>query len=170
MVDVPVDDRDPPDAELGLRVSGRDRDVVEEAEAHRPVRGRVVARRPYEGEPVAADRFDRGAGCEQGRLVGRIRSHRVRIDERRPDDSADELEQLGRVAAKDVLLGGRLRLAELEVLLQDAKPLLPLGVVARRVESHHVAVAHELHGISTMSGSSRLPQSSYTSRPIRGAA
>ena len=158
------------DPELGLRVSGRDRDVVEEAEAHRPVRRRVVPRRPYEGEPVYADRFDRGACCEQRRLVGRIRGDRVRVDERRPDDSADELEQLRSVAAKDVLLGGRLRLAELELLLQDAKPLLPLGVVARRVESGHVAVAHELHGTSTTSGSSRLPQSSYISRPIRGAA
>ena len=170
VVDVPVDDRDPPDTELGLRVTGRDCDVVEEAEAHRPVRRRVVPRRPYQREPIAADRFDRGAGREHRRLVCRVRSNRVRVDERRPGDSADELEQLRTVASKDVLLGGRLGLAELELLLQDAKPLLPLGVVARRVESGHLAVAHELHGTSTTSGSSRLRQSSWGSRPIRGAA
>ena len=44
VVDVEVDDRDALEAELALRRARRDRDVVEQAEAHRPVGQRVVAR------------------------------------------------------------------------------------------------------------------------------
>ena len=55
VVDVEVDDRDPLEPELGLRVPGRDRDVAEDAEAHR--------RRP------------RARG---GRAAGRARSLRPR--------------------------------------------------------------------------------------------
>ncbi len=49
------------------------------------------------------------------------------------------------MTAKDVRLGGGLRLAELETLEQDAEPLRALGVIPGRVETRHVRVADELH-------------------------
>src|SRR5581483_1725763 len=49
VVDVPVDDGDLLETVVLLRVTRRDRDVVEEAEAHREVRRRVVPGRPDEG-------------------------------------------------------------------------------------------------------------------------
>nr|WP_228282647.1 hypothetical protein [Rubrobacter tropicus] len=49
VVDVPVEDGDPLDT-AGSCVSGGDRRVVEEAEAHRVTRARVVTRRPDDGE------------------------------------------------------------------------------------------------------------------------
>ena len=56
VVDVPVEDRHPLEPMLRLRRAGRDRDVVEQAEAHRPVGRRVVARGPDEGEAADAAR------------------------------------------------------------------------------------------------------------------
>ena len=70
VVHVPVDDRDALQAELRLGPARGDRHVVEQAEAHRPLALGVVARRPREGEPAAADGFDRRAGREQRGLVG----------------------------------------------------------------------------------------------------
>ena len=54
VVDVPVEDQDPLGAALGDRVGRRDGDVVEQAEAHRPVALGVVARRPQAAEGEAA--------------------------------------------------------------------------------------------------------------------
>ena len=54
VVDVPVEDRDPPEPELGLRPARGDRDRVEDAEAHRAVRLGVVPGRPREREAAAA--------------------------------------------------------------------------------------------------------------------
>ena len=80
VVDVPVEDRDPPDAELGLRPARRDRDRVEEAEAHRAARLGVVPGRPREREAAAARRLDRRAGGEQRRLEGRRGADRVGVE------------------------------------------------------------------------------------------
>ena len=73
VVDVPVEDRDALEAELGLRETGGDGDVVEEAEAHRAAGERMVAGWPYEREAVALDGLDRAPGGEQRRAVGRLR-------------------------------------------------------------------------------------------------
>ena len=54
VVDVPVEDQDPLGAACSDRVRGRDRDVVEEAEAHRP-------RRARRGGPAGAGRRARTA-------------------------------------------------------------------------------------------------------------
>ena len=67
VVDVEVDDRDALEPELGLRVARRDGDVVEEAEAHRPVGERVVAGRADEREAAAVDRLERDPGGERAR-------------------------------------------------------------------------------------------------------
>ena len=50
MVDVPVEDQDALGAAGVERVGGGDGDVVEQAEAHRPVALGVVARRPQGAE------------------------------------------------------------------------------------------------------------------------
>ena len=64
MVDVPVEDRDALQAELGLREAGGDGGVVEEAKAHRAAGERMVAGRPHEREAAALDGLDRTAGGE----------------------------------------------------------------------------------------------------------
>ena len=61
---VPVDDRDTLDAELRLRVTGRDDGVGEDAEAHGSIGERVVARRPYERETAHLDGAH-GAPCRK---------------------------------------------------------------------------------------------------------
>ena len=72
VVDVPVDDRHPLRPELCLRRAGGDRDVVEEAEAHRAVGGRVMAGRPDDRERTARGRLDRRARGKEGGVVGRL--------------------------------------------------------------------------------------------------
>ena len=52
MVDVEIDDGDALGAVLALRVTRRDRHVVEQAKAHRPRGERVMAARAYRHEGV----------------------------------------------------------------------------------------------------------------------
>ena len=52
VVDVPVEDREALDAELALQHPRGDRDVVDQAKAHRPIRLSVMARRAERGERV----------------------------------------------------------------------------------------------------------------------
>ncbi len=73
MVDVPVEDRHPLDAEHFLRVAGGDRGVVEEAETHRPVGGGVVAGRPDQREQAV------GAVAAQTCSTARIAAPEARI-------------------------------------------------------------------------------------------
>ena len=68
VVHVPVDDRDALESERVLGVASGDRDVAEEAEAHRAVGERVVARRPDEREPADRGRLGRAARREQSGL------------------------------------------------------------------------------------------------------
>ena len=81
VVDVPVDDRDALDAELGLRVAGGDRDVVEDAEAHRRVPaahggpgGRTSAKPPRSTAAIAEP------GGEERRLERRPGRDRVAVE------------------------------------------------------------------------------------------
>jgi hypothetical protein len=64
MVDVIVDDRHAADAVNGLHVACSDGDVVDEAEAHRALRERVVAGRADEREAVPVDGRQRAPGRE----------------------------------------------------------------------------------------------------------
>ena len=64
VMNVVVDDRDSADAVLGLHVTGGDRDVVDEAEAHRGPWPCVMPRRPHQGEGSGLGRLHRNAGCE----------------------------------------------------------------------------------------------------------
>src|SRR5579884_365319 len=149
VVDVPVDDRDAADAELGLRPARGDRDRVEQAKAHRAVSLRVVAGRPRERERAAADGLDRCAGREQRGLERRLGAGRVRVDE--PAGRADLVDEALRVAAQHVGLRRRLALHEREPLVQSRDSLLGLGVRARRVEVRERAVAYELDACWTSS-------------------
>ena len=75
VVDVPVEDQHPLDAQRGDRMTRGDGDVVEQAEAHRPVRHGVVSRWAMRAEahlPGAAvdqpaNQLHRAAGGVQGR-------------------------------------------------------------------------------------------------------
>ena len=73
VVNVPVENRDPPQLEVGLGVARRDRDVVEEAKPHRPLAERMVTRRPGQREAGAVDRVDRCSGREQCGLEACLR-------------------------------------------------------------------------------------------------
>src|SRR5205085_7266390 len=64
VVDVPIDDRHAPDPELGLGLPRSDRDVVEQAEAHRATGQRVVAGRADEREAAPRDGPARATGRE----------------------------------------------------------------------------------------------------------
>ena len=93
VVDVPVDDRDALEAELGLGRPGGDGHVVEEAKAHRAVGRRVVAGRPDEREAAARRGLDR----TRRRRAARPRSssprracpRRARSGRRRSRDAGD---------------------------------------------------------------------------------
>jgi hypothetical protein len=108
VVDVPVDDRDP------LRLVGprRDRDAVDEAEAHLAVRERVVSRRPDEREASCARGLDRCAGREQRRLPRRLRGDRARVEPDRLAQCSESVQVLARVTAKNVVESGRRGLHE----------------------------------------------------------
>jgi hypothetical protein len=98
VMNVVVDDRDT--FAVGLHCTRGDRHVVEEAEAHRTVAERVVARWPDEREPAGARRFDRRAGREQRSLAGRLARRRVETEERRLADREHALYMFTRVTPK----------------------------------------------------------------------
>ena len=106
VVDVPVEDEDPLGAELADRQLGRDRDVVEEAEAHRPRRFGVVAGGAHgaEADPVLAAEQRPGhragaAGGVQGRAVGGLADEGVGVDRAAAGEAelADRLDVTGAV-------------------------------------------------------------------------
>jgi hypothetical protein len=88
VVDVEVDDRDAADAVRLERARG-DRDVVEDAEAHRVALRRVVAGRPHEREAAAARGLDRCADGEERRLPRRLARRRVGVEPRTASASAE---------------------------------------------------------------------------------
>src|SRR5690606_6669570 len=114
---IPVDDQDALDAVFRLCSTRRDRDVVEQTEAHCAIRGRMMSGRTAQRErgPRAAahdevDGIDRTArgGCR--RIPGRRRHDRIGVERdlrtrlRRPRDrSAYRLDMIGRVHAQQLL-------------------------------------------------------------------
>src|SRR5438876_29778 len=80
VVDVVVDDRQSADAVRGLHVASSDRDVVDEAEAHRGSRPGVMARGPHHGEAAGLRRLDCGPCRQQRRSPTRLRRDRVRVE------------------------------------------------------------------------------------------
>ena len=86
VVDVPVEDQHALDPEVIKRVLGSHRDVVEQAEAHRPGLGGVVTRRAVGAESdrrIATEQElrhpHRPAGCVQRSLERASAHHRVEI-------------------------------------------------------------------------------------------
>ena len=84
VMDVPIGDQHPPDAMLALSVARRDRDGVEDAEAHAAHRRGMMARRPADGNgignPLLDDRIhgvQRSAGGAQRRIEGLRRNDGV---------------------------------------------------------------------------------------------
>ena len=131
VVDVPVEDRHALEPVGLLRVAGRDRDVVEQAEAHRPIDAGVVAGRAGQGEqavgPVVGlhrDRVDRGEhrSRRQQALVERLRRDPgVGVEpERRV--GARALEQLD-----EALVVGAQRVGHPRVPRRQDEELIPFG-------------------------------------------
>ena len=161
VVDVPVENRHPLEPVLRLRRPGRDRGVVEEAEAHRAVGRRVMAGRPDECEPADPGRLDRRARGEQRRLEAGRRGGRVAVQPRLGVDRADARDVLGRVAALDLLDRRRPAIApRLDRVEQNLQPPRRLRMVARRVQPRQRGVAHHLHqpAASASSLPARLPR------------
>ena len=166
VMDVVVDDRDALEAERALRSSGRDRDVVEEAEAHHPLLQGVMSGRAHEGEAAVERSLDRGACREGGRLVGRGRPDGVGSDPRAAGKRLNASEVLRGVAKEQLLLGGRAALGPRgEVLEQDREPLSPLGVLACRVQAGERGVGQEVDRTVSSSSSSDAPPD--RARPTR---
>ena len=166
VMDVVVDDRDALEAERALRGAGRDRDVVEEAEAHRPVLQGVMPGRAHERETAAERRLDRGARREHRRLVGRGRSDGVGGDPRAAGERLNAGEVLRGVAEEQLLLCCYTALDPIgEVLEEDGEPLAPLGVLARRVQAGERGVGQEVDRTVSSSSSSDAPPA--RARPTR---
>ena len=148
VVHVPVDDRDPLQAELGLGVARGDDDVAEDAEAHRAVLEGVVPWWPDEREAAELDRPDRAAGRKPRRLVGRGLTDRVPVEPALVLDRLDPVDVRGVVHAFDGSARGPSTLdLGPECHEQVAQPLLGLGmpVVPGRVQVRHRRMADEIH-------------------------
>jgi hypothetical protein len=150
MVDVPIQDQDPLEPALRESVSGGDRDVVEQAEAHRAIGLSVMARGPQaaEGEaglviqqPVGG--HDCAAGRVQGRVPGTLTRHGVQVDQATTGggEALDPIHVLRRVDAEQLLALRRRRLDPLEAepvavgerLLDRREPPGVLGMATRLV-------------------------------------
>ena len=156
-MDVPVEDGDAFETELGLCEAGCDCDVVEEAKAHRLASKRVMTWRPHEREAAALDRLDRTAGGEQRRAVGRLGGGRVGREPHGPVDGLQHVDVRLRVAAEDLRLGRLPRLAPLRKgILEHLDPRRGLRMVARRMETGEVLMAYELDRRTASATDSRL--------------
>ena len=157
VVHVEVDDRHPLEPELLLRVARRDRDVVDEAEAHRAVGQRVVAGRPHEREPAAVDRFERDPGRQRRRFPRGLRADRVRVEVPGPVDRPQEREIWLGVNSRELLLA----CVPLDRLAAEPEqPVLALGMVPGRMEVRESRVRQEVDSASSRPASLPSPHSS----------
>src|SRR5207248_894981 len=118
VVDVPIDDRHAPDPELGLGVPRSDRDVVEQAEAHRATGQRVVAGRADEPEADPLHGLERTTSREERRLPACLRGDRVRVEQGRSLDRLEPVEIRRLVTALYLFTRGRPALDDVERLQQ----------------------------------------------------
>jgi hypothetical protein len=161
VVDVEIDDRHPLQPEPPLRRPGRDRDVVEEAEAHRPASERVMAGRPDEREAAAERGLDRGAGRERRRLERRRGAERVAVEPDRLVDVPHEGDVLRGVAEQQLLLRRRPAFPPCApARQQDREPLGPLGVATGRVQSSERRVAQDVDSAPTRCATAPRPSRS----------
>ena len=137
--------------QFALCEARRDGDAVEDAEAHRGARTRVVARRPHEGEALLLDGADRRAGGEEGGRVRGLGADRVGIEQHgaaglgRPPHRLDVVAVVAGLQLSD---RGRPGCEYSGKACQEhAQALLSLRVVARRVEAREVRMADDrFHG------------------------
>ena len=134
VVDVPVDDRHSLDAELGLRPARRDRDRVEQAEAHGARPFGVMAGRPRQREPLAAHGVDRRTRGQQRCVERRLRADRVAVDPARASSAPARRVPACGSAARSASVAGS-ALGEREARVQCLDPSLRLRMTARRVQA-----------------------------------
>ena len=170
-MDVPVDDRHSLDAERVLRVAGRDRDVVEDAEPHRVPAQRVVAGRADQREASGLDRRDRASCGEPRRFPGGRPGEGVAVQPRLFVDRGDRLDVRDVVDALDLLparpyAAGRAA----QRLEEDREPFGPFGMmmVTRRMEVCHRGMRDQLDAASSSRPASRpRPSFSAAAPPAR---
>ena len=155
---VEVDDRHALDPERALCRARGDRDVVEDAEAHRARRQRMVTRRSHERERTAQRGLYRGSGRDARSLEGRPARDRVGVEPLRLGDGSDPRDVLGRVHEQQLLLACRATLApQVPVLEQRGQPLAPLRVVAGGMEARERRVRQDVDRTISASSSRLLP-------------
>ena len=165
VVHVEVDDRHARQTVPVECMRGRDRDVVEQAEAHRGLRGGVVAGRAYRAEgrlrgagKHGIDRGHRRAGRAQRRFGGGRRQHRVRIQSHALVRARlqHDIEQRHVVHPQQLSARGAWRFAPVEVIEGGAQgvdhrtqALRPLGVAGTGVvrEAGRMRVDRQRHAI-----------------------
>ena len=171
VMDVPVDDRHSLDAERILRVTGRDRNVVEDAEPHRVAAQRVVAGRPDQRKASGLDRRDRASCGQPRRFPGGRPGERVAVQPGLFVDRGDRLDVCSVVGALDLLAARPHAFAPAaERLEEDREPLGPLGMVMapRRMEVCHRGMRDQLDAASSSRPASRpRPSSSAAAPPAR---
>ena len=147
VVHVEIDDRDAAKPELELSVTRGDGGVREDAEAHRPVEERVMARWPDEREPAVLDGLDRTAGRKHGRLEGRRACIRVGVEQHVDLQPLDRSNVLGVVHAFELLPRRGAPGAEVrKALVEQGDPLRALDVgIVRRMEPLERRMADQLH-------------------------
>ena len=160
VVHVVVDDRDPVEARRP-RGRRRHRHAVEQAEAHRPVRLGVMARRPHQGHGRGAvgegglDGGDDGAGRQQRHLVRGVRRVGVGVEAQAPPRRVRDAVDVGGPVHPGQLAAGRgsrrrQRAAPLDPPAghrgHDLATGRPLGMAARRLVLDEPIAADENHG------------------------
>jgi hypothetical protein len=159
---VPVDDEDAFEVMPVSRVMRCDRDVSEQAEAHRAIAQRVVARRAHGAERAKGSALDRhihgvqhASGARRGGVPGALARHRVWIEL-----SASRLREIAdRADVPDVMrerelfigrvtsLGMMQRLEQVGIVAQRlrdrAKPADVFGMAPPRVVTTAVGVGDE---------------------------
>ena len=154
VVHVEVDDRHA----LASGCARRDRDVVEDAEAHRAIGQRMMAGRPHEREATAARRLDRRSGGERRSLEGRVGRDRVAVEPDALVDAADALHVLARVHEEELVLGRGPALApHVLVVEQHPEPFRPVGMVPGRMESRERGMGQDVDRTISASRSTSPP-------------
>ena len=162
---VEVDDRDAGETELGLGVPGRDCDAVDEAEAHRALRQRMVTGRAHERETAPIHGLERDPGGEPRRPPRGLARERVAVELGRLGEVAKECEVCRSVHPRQLLLA-REPLDRLAV--QGSEPLLPLRMRAGRMQPRELRIRQELDAASSAASRSESRRSPHS--PVSSAA
>jgi hypothetical protein len=157
VVHVEVDDCDPLEPELRLRVARPDRNVVHQAEAHGTIGEGMVPGRPHECEPAAVDRLDRDPGSERRRIPRGLRGDGIGVELDGTVERPEEREVRFGVDARELLFAR----APVDGLAREPEePILTFGMISGRVKVRERGVRQEVDSASRRPASRPSPHSS----------